>query len=275
MKAYCAYHFTIEPVEKTDIFAAWLSVFPFESFVTSERGVTAYVSHDQVDRIDITACLAVPFDGVTATVTTETFEGQNWNADWEKQFHPIVVGNWTIRASFHAAAQTKHEIIIDPQMSFGTGHHATTQLMLDQLFELPLSGTTVLDMGTGTGVLAIAAKLKGATTVTGVDIESWCVENANENAVKNGITDIDFSTQTLEELSALQAAVIFANINRNVLMEHLSAYAKILTSDGILLLSGFHEEDAVILKDLAFQHGLKFDSRTEKDGWICLKFINS
>ena len=125
------------------------------------------------------------------------------------------------------------------------------------------------------GVLAIAAKLKGATTVTGVDIESWCVENANENAVKNGITDIDFSTQTLEELSALQAAVIFANINRNVLMEHLSAYAKILTSDGILLLSGFHEEDAVILKDLAFQHGLKFDSRTEKDGWICLKFINS
>ena len=273
MKAYRAYHFNVHPTDKIAIYSAWLTSFPFESFVTTETGVTAYVSLDEADQISEAACLAVPFDGVAASVKTEDFEGQNWNAIWEENFHPITVGDWTIRASFHKAATTKHEIIIDPQMSFGTGHHATTQLMLEQLLAIEVADKTVLDMGTGTGVLAIAAKMQGAEKVTGVDIESWCVENAIENATKNSIHDIAFSTKTLDDLTDVKPQVILANINRNVLMAHLPTYAQMLSAGGSLLLSGFHQEDVVVLDALAQQNGLKGVGKTEKEGWICLKFI--
>ncbi len=273
MKPYRAYHFDVQPTSKTAIFSAWLTTFPFESFVTTETGVTAYVSLDQADQISEVACLAVPFDGVSAKLKTEDFEGHNWNALWEEHFHPIAVGDWTIRASFHKAATTKHEIIIDPQMSFGTGHHATTQLMLEQLLHINVANRTVLDMGTGTGVLAIAAKMQGAEKVTGVDIESWCVENAIENAKKNDINDIAFSTKTLDDLTDLKPQVILANINRNVLLAHLPAYAKMLAVNGNLLLSGFHQEDVDVLNALAQQNGLKPAGKAEKEGWICLKFI--
>lgn len=273
MKAYRAYHFNVHPTDKIAIFSAWLTSFPFESFVTTETGVTAYVSLDEAAQISEAACLAVPFDGVAASVKTEDFEGQNWNAIWEENFHPITVGDWTIRASFHKAATTKHEIIIDPQMSFGTGHHATTQLMLEQLLAIEVANKTVLDMGTGTGVLAIAAKMQGAEKVTGVDIESWCVENAFENAAKNNIHDIAFNTKTLDDLTDVKPQVILANINRNVLMAHLPTYAQMLSAGGSLLLSGFHQEDVVVLDALAQQNGLKGVGKTEKEGWICLKFI--
>jgi len=273
LKAYRAYHFDVHPTDKIAIFSAWLTSFPFESFVTTETGVTAYVSLDEAAHISEAACLAVPFDGMAASVKTEDFEGQNWNAIWEENFHPITVGDWTIRASFHKAATTKHEIIIDPQMSFGTGHHATTQLMLEQLLDIDVAAKTVLDMGTGTGVLAIAAKMQGAEKVAGVDIESWCVENAIENAAKNNIHDIAFSTKTLDDLTDVKPQVILANINRNVLLAHLPTYAQMLSAGGSLLLSGFHQEDVVALDALAQQNGLKAAEKTEKEGWICLKFI--
>lgn len=228
---------------------------------------------EEAVQISEAACMAVPFDGVSAKLKTEDFEGQNWNALWEEHFHPITIGNWTIRASFHKAATTKHEIIIDPKMSFGTGHHATTQLMLEQLLRINVANSTVLDMGTGTGVLAIAAKMQGAEKVTGVDVESWCVQNAIENAAKNNLNDIAFSTKTLDDLTDVKPQLILANINRNVLLAHLPAYAQMLAVGGSLLLSGFHQEDVVILNALAQQNGLKPTAKTEKRGWICLKFI--
>ena len=273
MKAYRAYHFDVHPTEKIAIFSAWLTTFPFESFVTTETGVTAYISLDEAVQISDAACLAVPFDGVETSVRTEDFEGQNWNAIWEENFLPITVADWTIRATFHKAATTKHEIIIDPQMSFGTGHHATTQLMLEQLLDIDVADKTILDMGTGTGVLAIAAKMQGAKKVAGVDIESWCVDNATENAEKNNIHDIAFSTKTLDDLTNVKPQVILANINRNVLLAHLPTYAQMLSAGGSLLLSGFHQEDVVALNALAQQNGLKGVGKTEKEGWICLKFI--
>lgn len=273
MKAYRAYHFDVHPTDKIAIFSAWLTTFPFESFVSTETGVTAYVSLDEAAQISEAACLAVPYDGVEASVKTEDFEGQNWNAIWEERFHPITVGDWTIRASFHKAAATKHEIIIDPQMSFGTGHHATTQLMLEQLLDIDVADKTVLDMGTGTGVLAIAAKIQGAKKVAGVDIESWCVDNAIENAAKNNIHDIAFSTKTLDDFVDLKSDLILANINRNVLVAHLPSYAEMLSAGGSLLISGFHQEDVAVLDVLAQQNELKPVGKTEKEGWICLKFI--
>jgi ribosomal protein L11 methyltransferase len=274
LKAYRAYHFSVYPTDKTAIFSAWLTSFPFESFVNTETGVTAYISLDEASQISEAACLAVPFDGVAATLSIEDFEGQNWNAIWEDHFHPITVGDWIIRASFHKASATKREIIIDPQMSFGTGHHATTQLMLKQLLDIDVADKSVLDMGTGTGVLAIAAKMQGAEKVAGVDIESWCVDNAIENAAKNDIHDIAFSTKTVDDFTGFKPDLILANINRNVLLAQLSSYAQMLSPGGSLLLSGFHQEDVATLQALAQENGLKPLGKTEKEGWICLKFIN-
>jgi len=272
LRAYSAYHFTIFPIEKTEIVSAWLTTFPFESYVEHDNGVTAYIPQDEAQKITLSDCLAIPFDDVTVSATVEEIEGQNWNAVWEAQFQPITVGDWTVRASFHEPTKTPHELIIDPQMSFGTGHHATTQLMLAQVLELPCKNAAVLDVGTGTGVLAILAKKRGATPVMGTDIEDWCVENAQENASKNSILDISFSTNTLDKVD-VKFDIILANINRNVLIMHLPEYAKKLNTNGVLLLSGFHEDDAEVLTDLAQTHGLRFEGKTEKMGWICLKFL--
>lgn len=255
-----------------EIATAWLSTFAFESFVQHDNGITAYIPQDQTPENLLADCLAIPFEGVKLSGDVKAIEGQNWNAVWEAQFHPISVGDWTVRASFHAAATTQHELIIDPQMSFGTGHHATTQLMLEQLVALDCANTSVFDVGTGTGVLAIAAKKMGASTVFGVDIEDWCVENAKENASKNGILDISFSTDDIDSV-ATNFDVLLANINRNVLLDHLPKYATLLNKNGILLLSGFHEDDVEGLTDLAKKNGFRSKGKTEKEGWICLKFI--
>ena len=275
MKNYRAYHFTVSPPDSLDIVSAWLTAFPFESYVQTEQGVTAYVQEEAVPEISIEDCLAVPFGGVVVTVETEDIAGQNWNASWEEKFHPITVDDWTVRASFHKPAQTPNELVIDPKMSFGTGHHATTQLMLSQLFKLPCDGLSVLDVGTGTGVLAIAAKKRGAASVIGVDIEDWCVENANENAEKNHVSTIAFSTDDVTEFTNSKHDIILANINRNVLLEHLPIYAKLLAPKGCLLLSGFHLEDVTALTVLAEKHGLSKLDQTAQNGWVSLKFILS
>lgn len=272
MRTYCAYHFTVSPIEKIEIASAWLSTFAFESFVQDDNGITAYIPQDQTPDNLLEDCLIIPFEGVKISADVKTIGGQNWNAVWEAQFHPITVGDWTLRASFHAAATTPYEIIIDPQMSFGTGHHATTQLMFEQLVELNCNDASVFDVGTGTGVLAITAKKMGASSVLGVDIEDWCVENAKENASKNGILDISFSTDAIDLLPS-NFDVILANINRNVLLEHLPKYATLLHKNGVLLLSGFHEDDVAVLTDLAQSNGFRLEGKTEKEGWICLKFI--
>jgi len=256
-----------------EIASAWLSTFPFESFVHHDNGLTVYIPQDQTHDTLLEDSLAIPFADVTLTGEVKIIEGQNWNAVWEAQFHPITVGDWTVRASFHAAAITPHEIIIDPQMSFGTGHHATTQLMLEQLMKLDCVDISVFDIGTGTGVLAIAAKKMGASRVSGVDIEDWCIENAKENASKNGMLDISFSTDSINSV-AENFDVLLANINRNVLLEHVPKYARLLNKNGVLFLSGFHEDDVEVLTNLAKKNGLHCDGKSEKNGWICLKFIH-
>ena len=274
MNPYRAYHFSVFPAEKLELVSAWLTSFPYESFEQTEKSIHAYVPLSEVDKIDVDACLSIPFDGVEVTLNTEDIAGQNWNAVWEENFHPILVDDWTIRASFHPPATTQYEIVIDPKMSFGTGHHATTQLMLQALISLDLTDKSVLDMGTGTGVLAIAAKKLGAKNVLGLDIEDWCIANAKENATKNGISDILFTLESLPSLALHRQELIVANINRNVLLDHLPEYAKLLAKGGVLLLSGFHQEDVAILTELAQKCGLLSAGQSSMSGWVCLKFIN-
>ena len=274
MIPYRVYHFSVFPVEKLELVSAWLTSFPYESFQQTEKSILAYIPLSEVDKIDVDACLSIPFDGVEVSLQTEDIAGQNWNAVWEENFHPISVGDWTLRASFHPPATTQYEIIIDPQMSFGTGHHATTQQMLEALISLDLTNKSVLDMGTGTGVLAIAAKKLGAKSVLGIDIEDWCMANAKENAAKNGISDIRFALEPLSSLTLQKQEVIVANINRNVLLDHLPVYTKLLSKGGVLLLSGFHQEDVAILTELAQKCGLLSAGQSSMSGWVCLKFIN-
>lgn len=260
----------------SEILVAELADNGFESFVETEEGILAYAREGDVDFQD-------PFQNTILADLTDDFEfeieqkiipQQNWNALWEADFQPVVVEPYcTIIAPFHEESVVKGmPVIIQPQMSFGTGHHQTTYMMSKALFELDEMPANVLDMGTGTGVLAIIAEKLGAKRIAAVDIEDWSVENTLENAVRNSCSKIEAICGDIEVVPAIGYGLILANINKNVLLMHLSSYAKLLDQKGILLLSGFFETDADELIKAAEMQGLKEISRLTKDEWCCLKF---
>ena len=200
---------------------------------------------------------------------------KDWNAEWEKSFTPITVaGRCRIRAPFHEYdANYQLDIIIEPKMSFGTGHHATTTLMIQQMFDIDLEGKTVLDMGCGTGVLAIAAKKLGAQNVMAIDIDHWSVENTQENAASNNValTVIEGG----EEAISGRFDVILANINRNILLEQMPTYSTALNAGGTLCLSGFYSADLDIINNLAKQLGLQLAKTVEQNDWVSARFIKT
>ena len=257
-----------------EILVAELGLLNFESFVNNDDSLHAYIQEDAFDEKAVKDLYIFHNPNFEINIEVNCIEQQNWNAEWEKSFEPIEVGSKCfIRAPFHDKNEVEFDIVITPKMSFGTGHHATTQLILEHLLELDFPYKSVLDIGTGTGVLAIAAKMQGAEKVAGIDIESWCVDNAMENAAKNDIYDIAFSTKTLDDFTDFKPDLILANINRNVLLSHLPSYAQMLSPGCGLILSGFHYEDVAAIQNLAQENGLKPLRITEKEGWICLKFI--
>lgn len=208
-------------------------------------------------------------------MTTAVVEGRDWNEEWEKNyFQPIVIGNrCVVHSSFHHdVPEAQYDIVIDPKMAFGTGHHATTSLILDQLLDMPLEGKSVIDMGTGTAILAILAALRGAKPVTGIEIDPFAHANAIENVALNGHPEIRL---ILGDASALEdvapAEVFIANINRNVITGDIAAYASRLVAGGTMLLSGFYVEDIPVVEAAASVVGLERCSFTERDRWTCLK----
>jgi ribosomal protein L11 methyltransferase len=200
---------------------------------------------------------------------------ENWNAHWESSFQPIVVGDYTVRASFHPPKTTAYELIIEPKMSFGTGHHQTTQLMMKHALEIDMSGKNVLDMGCGTGILGILAADLGAKSVLAIDIESWCVENTQENAERNRCNHIVKAIRGDVNMVAETYDLIFANINRNTLIRHIPHYAKRLQSQGVLLLSGFYQTDLLEITQESKANGFTFQSNTQFDDWVCAKYVYS
>ena len=219
--SYIVFRFVINPVQPgTDIITALLGELPFESFVTTEKGLDAFIKEE-----DFTNDLLndLPELDFTFSFTTEKIQQQNWNAQWESNFNPVLVEDkCIIRASFHEAPQSGiMDIIIDPKMSFGTGHHDTTWLMSRELFALDLKNKSVLDMGCGTGVLAIIAKKLGANSVSGIDIDEWSIENSRENAQVNHCPEILFEKGNASLLTDKKYDIILANINRNVLLNDL------------------------------------------------------
>ena len=257
-----------------DILAALLGEVGYESFVVDDKGLSAYVRKEQYSGDTLCDVLkSYPFKGFD--VSKELVPGEDWNSEWEKNyFKPIVFENrCCVHSSFHKDyPQVEYDIVIDPRMAFGTGHHATTYQMLERLLDEPLAGKRVLDMGCGTGILAILARMRGASECVAIDVDEWCVKNTEENIALNSVDNIRV---VLGDASALAAEkpfdVIIANINRNILLQDLPRYAERLAPGGIVLMSGFYEKDVPLLREAAERLGLAFEDGRERDGWACIK----
>ncbi len=259
----------------TDVMAALLCEHGYESFVPDECGMTAYIKLEDFDRKVLDEVTAeLPFD-TSVTVKCETVEGRDWNQEWEKNyFKPITVdGKCVIHSSFHTDIPSMpYDIVIDPKMAYGTGHHQTTTLIIRRLLELPLEGRSVIDMGTGTGILAILAAMRGAGPVTAIEIDEFAHVNAVENVSLNHHPEINVVLGDASALAGVEPVDLFlANINRNIIVGDLQVYASRLKEGGTMLLSGFYEDDIAIVLDEARKHGLEYVGHTVLERWSCLE----
>lgn len=259
----------------TEILTAELADNGFESFVETEDGILAYGQLELVDAENPlkNTFLETQSNDVEVVIHSKIIPQQNWNAVWESDFQPVEVEDYlTIVAPFHDRSTAKGMIIeILPKMSFGTGHHQTTWMMSKALFELKRIPAEVLDMGTGTGVLAFVAERLGAKHVVAVDIEDWSVENTLENAERNDCKTIEAICGDVNVLNGRTFGLILANINKNILKAHMSSYAEMLEKNGTLLLSGFFDTDVDELVTFAEQFGLKKHRVLNKDNWAAIE----
>ena len=258
-----------------EILIAELGQERFESFIETEKGITAYIQKNCWNKSILKNVQFLQSDFYTITYDIKEIEQVNWNKEWEKNFKAIQVNKLvSIRAPFHANPDLKYDIVIEPKMSFGTGHHETTHLMIEQLIDLDLNGKNVLDMGSGTGILAIFAEMKGASMIDAIDIDQWCYENSMENVERNLCRNINIYKGDAGLLNERSYDLIMANINRNILLQDISIYAKHLSKNGTILLSGFYKEDIATIDYVARQNKLRLEKSLEKNNWISLKYVN-
>ena len=277
---YLEVTFTVNPVSETanDIIAALAAELGFESFVESEQGTIGYVPINQYDEQALNEALAdFPMPDTKVTFTTCEMEDKNWNEEWEKHFfEPIVVDSrCVIHSTFHKDyPKANFDIIINPQMAFGTGHHQTTRLIISYLLDIELNGKTVLDMGCGTSILAILASMRGAKALTAIDIDEWCVNNSIDNLALNNINNIKvFQGDASSLASEGPFDVIIANINRNILLADMQYYVARMNQGGEIYFSGFYESDLPMIQAEAERLGLRYIShRVEKD-WTAAQFV--
>ncbi|MEM9361975.1 MAG: 50S ribosomal protein L11 methyltransferase [Bacteroidota bacterium] len=267
---YIEFTFDIEPREPfSDILTAELGELGFESFVETDTGVLAYILESDWQNGRLDNLHVLQNSEVSISWTQKNIAQQNWNAEWEKNFHPIHVdGVCMVRAPFHTSENVEYDIVIEPKMSFGTGHHETTYMMLKRMLDLDFQEKTVLDMGCGTGVLAILAEMKGASYVDAIDIDEWCYINTKENIERNQCKNVNAFQGDVSLLKDKKYDVILANINRNILLEDIPAYGKSLKEGGILVLSGFYNEDLNHIKDACASIKMDFIDNLEKNNWV-------
>ena len=261
--------------DATDVMAALLADAGYESFVADAEGLTAYVKSELYDEEALGNALALfPFEAEISRRVT-TIEGQDWNSEWEKNyFKPIVVGErCVIHSSFHSdVPSAEYDIVIDPKMAFGTGHHATTSQVIAALLEIDERGLTVTDMGTGTGILAILCGMRGAAEVNGVEIDPAAYENAVENIALNRSQNVRLHCGDASVLPSLPKADLFiANINRNIITGDIDRYVAAMKPGATMLLSGFYEHDIPVIMEVAAPLGLSETAHTVLNDWCCLR----
>lgn len=275
--SYLGYHFTIEPKDLgSEILIAELGEKPFESFIESDFGIVAYVQKElwTEDIIDDLFILSSP--EFTVSYTVEEIEQVNWNQEWEKNFEPIDVdGKCHVRAPFHPKTDAEYDIIIEPKMSFGTGHHETTHMMIQHLLEMDCVGKSTLDMGCGTAILAILAEKRGAKPIDAIDIDNWCYLNSIENAERNNCAHISVYEGDAKLLVNQEYDVIIANINRNILLNDIEKYVSCLNKNGILLLSGFYDDDIPAIDKVCVANGLTYVTKLQRNKWVSLNYKKS
>lgn len=272
--------FTTSPCNETvnDVVSALAGEIGFESFVEWENGVQAYIQQSLFDEEALKSMVAdFPLPDTTIEYTVVEAEDKDWNEEWEKNFfQPIVIGDrCCIHSTFHKdTPQTEYEILINPQMAFGTGHHETTSSIISELLEADLQGKSVLDMGCGTSILAILASMRGAGPITAIDIDDWCVNNSRDNIALNGIENITVEWGDANLLKGREPFdVIIANINRNILLADMAQYAACMHSGSELFMSGFYVEDIPVIQEKAESLGMEFIHHREKNNWAAVKFI--
>jgi ribosomal protein L11 methyltransferase len=271
---YIEYNFKVIPKEPAaEILIAELGAVGFESFVENEDGVTAYIQKEEWNSNILDTIFVLNSDEFSIEYNQNEVEQTNWNAEWEKNFTPIEVDEIvSIRAPFHENPNLKYDIVIEPKMSFGTGHHETTHMMVQYLLQLDLNNKQTLDMGCGTGILAIFAEMKGAKPIDAIDIDNWCYENSIENVTRNNCHHISVFEGDSSLLINKKYDLIIANINRNILLMDMKVYANCLKEKGILLLSGFYEEDIPIIDAEVSKYNLKLENFIQRNNWVALKY---
>ncbi|MBM1106285.1 50S ribosomal protein L11 methyltransferase [Aurantibacter crassamenti] len=275
---YIEYTFAIHPVQPgAEILIAELGERNFESFVEQENGLLAYIkkadwSDDILEEITI-----LENSEFQISFEFKEIEQENWNVTWETNFQPIQVENrCRVRAPFHEKLDFEYDIVIEPKMSFGTGHHETTQMMLRYVLENDFSEKSVLDMGSGTGVLAILAEMRGATKIDAIDIDNWCYLNALENVDRNdckNITVLEGDARLLKTANTYD--IILANINRNILLQDIPTYANAIKSGGFLFLSGFYADDIPMITDTCSKSGFTFQNNLQNGDWVAATFLKN
>ena len=276
---YLEVTFTTHPCNETvnDVVSALAGEIGFESFVECEAGVQAYIQQTLFDEEALKEMIAsFPLPDTTVTYTIKEAEDKNWNEEWEKNFfQPIVIGDrCVIHSTFHNdVPQAEYDIVINPQMAFGTGHHETTSLIIGELLDSDLQGKALLDMGCGTSILAILARMRGAHPCTAIDIDEWCVRNSLENIELNGVDNIAVSQGDASSLESKGPFdMVIANINRNILLADMKHYIARMNPGAELLMSGFYIDDIPVIREEAERNGLHFVHHREKNRWAAVKF---
>ncbi|MEN3324276.1 50S ribosomal protein L11 methyltransferase [Mariniflexile soesokkakense] len=273
---YIGYEFKVTPLQPgVEILIAELGYAGFESFVETEEGVTAYIQKEEWNDSILDDVQILNSEEIKIDFTFSEIEQTNWNEEWEKNFNPIVVDDvCSVRAPFHEKPNTQYDIIIEPKMSFGTGHHETTHMMIQHILKNDFTNKSVLDMGCGTGVLAILAQMKGAKPVDAIDYDNWCYLNSLENVERNNCENITVIEGDASVLSGRKYDIIIANINRNILLNDMETYVSCLNKGGLLFLSGFYNDDIPVIQETCEKYLLKFDKKLERNHWVALKFLN-
>ncbi|MGM0496541.1 MAG: 50S ribosomal protein L11 methyltransferase [Bacteroidota bacterium] len=272
------HHNNQEKRQISDILVAQLAELGYYSFIDTDEGIKAYIEEKNFDHNDIICLPISPIFQDILEVNYRAIKNKNWNEEWEKNFSPVKINDQCIvRAPFHETDKNyPHEIIIEPKMSFGTGHHATTNLMIQELLPIKLKNLKILDIGCGTGILSILASQKNAKEIWAIDNDEWAYNNTTENIKKNNAEDVNVIHGDAKSIPKnLQFDLILANINRNILLKDIPAYAQHLKNKGTLIISGIYTNDLKKIIDKAKNHKLSLKHHNEQNSWIAARFIKN